>query len=1233
MPDGIKLEILCEQDIFERDLILDELKRILQLATTNDQQFRSRASDLNSHQRKFNKIQSKIEKTLIKHKLFDKDEHIKIRNDFNDVYYAIISYVNSFKNDDLNRRRSLHQDDICHKRNLPVLPLPEFNGDPTDWQSFFDLFCSLVHDNRAYTETEKLRYLLLSVKNEPYNLIKSLPITGDNYIIALKILKYRYENRRIIASKHLDRILDLETCSERSYHSVRNLLNVYQENIRALEVMDFPIDQWSFILLNILLRKIPISLRKNYERSLSRPSDIPDVNTLIEFLEREISADEIAIASYTQSTKNYPQHINNHRTKIGGKSNAIHRNSFNASVASITEQTGPYVNSNRDRSCLKCSGQHLISKCTEFLNLSPQDRYNFIKNKNICYNCLNVGHDVKNCKSKFVCRTCQKKHHSLIHLISPQSLAIVNKTATASAVSLPLTEDKQDDRVHNNYATKMHSSHSMVTVLLSTALIDLYLGNNKISSVRCIVDSGSQASFISEACVQRLGLPRTNVHIPVLGIGDTEPLMPRGMVTCAITPKNKHHPVIPVDALILPKLMSKMPNLSLPYTKWPHLKGLTLADPHFHTPQPVEMLLGADILSHILLNNTITGPPGTPIAMNSVFGYLLLGKLTFNTNISTPLQVCYSSFDNDNLQRFWELESVPEKRSYTPDEELCESFFRRTHNRDLTGRYVVALPFKVNAPPLGESRQIAVARFHKLEYRLERNPQLKIDYHACLQEYIDLNHMELVDDKPSVGASYYIPHHCVIKPSSQTTRTRVVFDAGCRTTSGYSLNDVLFSGPKLHLDIVDVLLKFRVYRVAFCSDIKQMFRNILLRESDRDFQRILWRRSPEEPLRDYRLRTVTFGVNCSPYLALRTIRQLACDEGERLKLAAAVLLNNVFVDDVITGADSEAQALLLQQELIAICATAGFELRKWHSNSQAVLAAVQPSEFHGERCESVLFSEMEGDKGVNVLGLQWNPRADSFSFKVHVTSREYTKRAILSEIAKIYDPLGLLSPITLFAKHLIQLMWLANIGWDEPPPIDILNSWTYFTKERPLLASISFPRYIFNTDDLESIQIHGFSDASQVGYAACVYIRHVGKSGDCETHLIMAKTRVAPLRVCLTIPRLELMAALLLSKLIEKVNHVYGDKIRSGHIVAWSDSSVVLAWLRSSPHEWKTFVSNRVSEILTRVPASCWRHVPSADNPADAASRGLLPAALVKSDLWYHGPVWLQQSSDSWPIQ
>nr|XP_037868121.1 uncharacterized protein LOC119628750 [Bombyx mori] len=566
-----------------------------------------------------------------------------------------------------------------------------------------------------------------------------------------------------------------------------------------------------------------------------------------------------------------------------------------------------------------------------------------------------------------------------------------------------------------------------------------------------------------------------------------------------------------------------MPSVPLPYTGWSHLKNLKLADPDFHTPQPVEMLLGADILSHVLLGNTIVGPPGTPIAMNSVFGYLLLGKLDLDSSVPTSFQVCFSSFDNDNLQRFWELESIPEKRSYTPDEELCESFFQKTHTRNADGRYMFALPFKPDAPSLGESRSIALARFHKLEYRLERNLKLKADYHACLQEYVDLNHMELVDDQPSVSESYYIPHHCVVKESSESTPTRVVYDAGCRSTSGYSLNDVLLTGPKLHMDIGDVLLKFRVHSIALTADIKQMYRNILVRESDKDFQRIVWRTSPEQTIRDYRLRTVTFGVKSSPYLALRTIKQLAQDEAERFKVASPVLLNDVFVDDLVSGEDSEVSVLELQQELIGICGAAGFELRKWHSNSPALLAAVLPSESHGERPENVLFAEMEIDKKVKVLGLQWNPKSDSFNFKVQVSSFKCTKRVILSEIAKIYDPLGLLSPVTLFAKHLIQLLWIAKVDWDKTPPVDI--------------------------------------------------------------------------------------------------------------VYAWSDASIVLTWLHSSPHEWKTFVSNRVSEILRRVPADRWHHVPSADNPADAASPGLLPAALVQHDLWYRGPSWLHLGQNSWPIQ
>ncbi|XP_028173391.1 uncharacterized protein LOC114362274, partial [Ostrinia furnacalis] len=527
------------------------------------------------------------------------------------------------------------------------------------------------------------------------------------------------------------------------------------------------------------------------------------------------------------------------------------------------------------------------------------------------------------------------------------------------------------------------------------------------------------------------------------------------------------------------------------------------------------------------------------------------------------------------------------------------------------------------------SRDIAISRFRKLEYKLERNSQLKHDYHACLQEYLELGHMEPVDSPAAAGGNYYIPHHAVVKESSETTKTRVVYDASSKTTNGFSLNDNLLIGPKLHLDIVDVLLKFRIHLIAFTADIKQMYRNIMIRESDRDFQRIVWRTSPEEPLRDYRLCTVTFGVSSSPYLALRTIQQLAHDEAARFPRASQVLMRDVFVDDVVSGESDESRALALQQELIGICQSAGFELHKWHSNSPALLLGSQPTVSHGERCESVPFAHMENDSSTKVLGMQWDPNLDTFGFSVKSYSEKCTKRSILSEIARIYDPLGLLSPVTLFAKHLIQLLWISSVDWDETPPQDIVDSWASFTSQLPLLSKVSFPRHVFPQNC--KLQLHGFSDASEKAYAACVYLRAQREDGSVCVSLLLAKTRVAPTRR-VSIPRLELMGGVLLSQLIKKVLQNYSDKIQSDQIYTWSDSSIVLAWLRSPPHEWKTFVSNRTTEILNIVPADCWRHVPSADNPADAASRGMLPAAFLHHEMWFHGPRWLSEDESMWPV-
>ncbi|XP_052738154.1 uncharacterized protein LOC128198191 [Bicyclus anynana] len=552
--------------------------------------------------------------------------------------------------------------------------------------------------------------------------------------------------------------------------------------------------------------------------------------------------------------------------------------------------------------------------------------------------------------------------------------------------------------------------------------------------IRALIDQGSQATLITESCVQRLGLQRfrTSTSATVTGIGDKDN-QPRGYVMCEITPYNKSEPKLYIEALILPKITSYVPTIPSSFETITHLQNLPLADPELRSSRPIELLLGSDYTDRILLHNIIKGPLGTPVAINSIFGFLLNGRIS--STFSSQVCVNVSTYQLDmQIQKFWESESVLETQPLTKDEVLCESIYQNTYSRDSTGKYTVSLPFKENAPPLGDSRGIALSRLHRLESKLSNNHALRADYIKCLQEYIDLGHMELVRN-PSTANCYYIPHFSIVKQSSTTTKVRIVYDASCKTTSGHSLNDNLLIGPKLQQDIVQVLLKYRLHNIVFTSDIKMMYRYIQIRNEDRDFQRILWRNSVDDPIQEYRLCTVTFGVASAPFLALRTLRQLALDESSVFPLASQVLLNDVFVDDVVTGAATLEDALKLQRELTGLCRAGTFELRKWTSNNSEFLSSISKEDLNQD--DALILSSIDDDNSVKILGLQWNPKTDTFSYHVNIPSPKCTKRIMLSEISKIYDPLGFVSPITLLVKHLIQLLWISGVGWDEQPPQSI----------------------------------------------------------------------------------------------------------------------------------------------------------------------------------------------------
>nr|XP_012152412.1 PREDICTED: uncharacterized protein LOC105664083 [Megachile rotundata] len=398
-----------------------------------------------------------------------------------------------------------------------------------------------------------------------------------------------------------------------------------------------------------------------------------------------------------------------------------------------------------------------------------------------------------------------------------------------------------------------------------------------------------------------------------------------------------------------------------------------------------------------------------------------------------------------------------------------------------------------------------------------------------------------------------------------------------------------------------------------------MYRQILVEPSHRRFQRILWRETPDQPVGIYELNTVTYGTASAPFLATRVLRQVGIDNLEDFPTASRVIMNDFYVDDLLTGAETSSDIKQLKHELSSILESAGFPLRKWATNCPLS---------QDEDLKAVANKELAAEKDPKTLGLIWAVRADTLQWSVASSdSTRVTKRVMLSEIAKIFDPLGLVGPVIIQAKILMQRLWQLKTGWDESVSQELHLEWLQYRSNLGKLVNLRVPRCTI-ISKYNRIELHGFSDASQDAYGACIYLRSELGPGRWEVRLLCAKSRVAPLR-SLSLPRLELCAALVLARLVKKVKESLSLKISSERF--WTDSMIVIAWLNSSPNRWKTFVANRVAEIHSVTSRDSWSHVQSLDNPADIISRGTTPDKLAASSLWWSGPAWLSEDAGCWP--
>ncbi|XP_011881685.1 PREDICTED: uncharacterized protein LOC105569657, partial [Vollenhovia emeryi] len=1076
---------------------------------------------------------------------------------------------------------------LAHVR-LPKLDLPSFSGEYDEWFPFRDTFNSILHTNESLTDIQRLQYLKGCLRGDASKLISSLEISAVNYEVAWNLLKSRYDNKLVIVQSHVRAIMELPSMNKENSLDLRQIADGASRHVNALKALGRPTSQWDDLLVFILSNKLDTRTEREWQASLSK-SELPTLKQFIDFITQQCQTLEA-----TAKNRAPVQKGGSRSQVVGGRQ----------AVGAATVKTR----------CTFCRGEHSIYYCKEFLALPIPKRIAEVRKNKTCINCLrSTSHVASKCTSGS-CRLCKSKHNTLLHVA-----ATTSGDQTGEAV--------QAAEVANVTATTSLATRNCQNVMLSTALVHAYDINGTRIPCRALLDSGSQANFISRGYADRLGVESRVSNISISGVGGT---VTKATQIAQVRIQSRTGPFsAKINCIVTDQVTDRLPAVTLKRKDFDIPRNITLADPTFNIASDIDMLIGAELFWSVISVGQIEATEGCPTLQKTKLGWILAGRFANPSSKPYKVHVCHAKVSNsqlhDSLARFWRLENIEGQGIYTSDELRCEKEFLQSVTRNPQGRYVVRLPFKDHAiNNLGETKDIALRRLHSLENRLARNATLKLQYSRFLHEYLALGHMKQIINTPEgEGDACYLPHHCVFKTPSQPTSIRVVFDASAKSSTGISLNDVLMTGPVVQQDLIAILLRFRMFRIVFAADIIKMYRQILIDPAQRRYQRILWRDDPSQEVRTYELSTITYGTSPASYLATRCLKLLAESSRDKYPLGSICVQRDFYVDDLLTGADTVGEAKKARDEAISLLRTGSFELSKWASNAPELLKDIRDLESN-----AVKINDFTGNS--RILGMLWNQFSDTFLFSSmpNESTQPVSKRVILTEVSRLFDPLGLLGPAVVVAKLILQDLWQLEIHWDESIPPDILSRWAKFRSQLLDLNKIKIPRCVRRNGDPQHAQIHGFCDASQRAFGACVYIRTPDVGNKFQVVLLCSKSRVAPLKA-VTLPRLELSAALLLAQLIHKIK----DSVESANmkIFLWSDSTITLNWINSPSRKWAVFVANRVGEIQRLTDSRSWRHVSSANNPADALSRGCDPRELVDSSSWWHGPAFLTTPEGDWP--
>ncbi|XP_024118967.1 uncharacterized protein LOC112140289 [Oryzias melastigma] len=902
---------------------------------------------------------------------------------------------------------------------------------------------------------------------------------------------------------------------------------------------------------------------------------------------------------------------------------------------------------------------HSLQSCKAFRNEPIEERKIFLKKNGICFKCCaSTLYLAKDCRTSVRCQVCDSTYH--VTTMHPG-------TQPPKALPPPKLDGEEDVTVNpdpteiSSNCTEVCGKGQFSRSCAKICLAKIYPQDavHKIVKAYVVIDNQSNRSLARPEFFSLFGIesePSSYLLKTCSGLEETSGRKAEGFFIESIDGRI----AIPLPPLIecsnIPNNRTEIPTPN-DVIHQPHLQHLSKHLPELDPDAEILLLLGRDALRLHKVRQQVNGPHNAPFAQRLDLGWVVIGEVCLgnihkpvvNTFKTTVLENGRHSIFQPCTSYMQVKEALPKLHHVTKVTEgsLGKTVFNRTDqdnkpapsiedakfmekmdaevHKNCDNTWVAPLPFKESRTRLPNNKEQAVNRVLSLKKLFKRNPKMQEQYFAFMDKLLQNGHAEVAPPLEDNEECWFLPTFGVYH-SKKPNQIRVVFDSSSQY-QGICLNDVLLTGPDLNNTLIGVLLRFRKEKVAVLADIQQMFYCFEVRESHRNFLRFLWYKENDinKEIVEYRMKVHVFGNSPSPAVATYGLRR-AIQEGASKYGNDTVQFveRHFYVDDGLVSVPTEDQAIDLLKRTQASLAESNIRLHKFISNSQTVLEA-----FCQEDC-AVATKDLdltgETDTIQRSLGLLWEISTDTFTFSVSMESKPFTRRGVLSTVNSIFDPIGLLAPVTVCGRALLRELTADLSDWDTPLADEKHGKWDLWCKSLQDLKQLHIPRTYMDISlsNSKHVELAVFSDASTKAIGAVAYLKAVSTDDHSETGLIMAKGRLAP-KSEPTIPRLELCAAVLATELADLIRDEMDVKL--DNVNFYSDSKVVLGYIHNETKRFYVYVHNRIQRIRHSSKPQQWHYVPSEENPADHISRFLPPSQLTQTN-WFCGPAFLQKTVD-----